>query len=139
MSVAREYGCLIEDKGITFHASYLVDPKGVLRQITMNDLPIGRSVDGAVRLVQAFQFIVSDLSCGSGVDGADNVRCGYRMSTRYVLQIEKKAGRQFGVTPSRNSIPLLRSMVNTRMAGRLVPSVPTSTRRWGGVWTNNQF
>ncbi|KAH8978119.1 2-cysteine peroxiredoxin [Lactarius hatsudake] len=28
MRVAREYGCLIEDKGITFRASYLIDPKG---------------------------------------------------------------------------------------------------------------
>ncbi|KAH8988313.1 2-cysteine peroxiredoxin [Lactarius hatsudake] len=51
MRVAREYGCLIEDKGITFRASYLIDPKGILRQITMNDLP-------ALRLVQAFQFTV---------------------------------------------------------------------------------
>ncbi|KAI9432336.1 peroxiredoxin [Lactarius indigo] len=56
MRVAREYGCLIEDKGIAFRASYLIDPKGVLRQITMNDLPVGRSVDEALRLVQAFQF-----------------------------------------------------------------------------------
>jgi alkyl hydroperoxide reductase subunit AhpC len=31
MNVAREYGCLIEDKGITFWESYLIDPKGVLR------------------------------------------------------------------------------------------------------------
>ncbi len=82
MRVAREYGCLIEDKGITFRASYLIDPKGVLRygsspylhgvvgtadgacylsrrQITMNDLSVGRSVDEALRLVQAFQFTVS--------------------------------------------------------------------------------
>ncbi len=31
MRVACEYGCLIEDKGITFRASYMIDPKGVLR------------------------------------------------------------------------------------------------------------
>ena len=59
MQVARDYGCLIEDKGIALRASYLIDPKGVLRQITMNDLPVGRSVDEALRLVQAFQFTVS--------------------------------------------------------------------------------
>ena len=28
---------------------------GVLRQITMNDLPVGRSVDETLRLLQAFQ------------------------------------------------------------------------------------
>ncbi|KAI9432344.1 2-cysteine peroxiredoxin [Lactarius indigo] len=49
MRVAGKYG-------IAFRASYLIDPKGVLRQITMNDLPVGRSVDEALRLVQAFQF-----------------------------------------------------------------------------------
>jgi len=31
VGVTREYGCLIEDKGITFRASYLIDPKGMLR------------------------------------------------------------------------------------------------------------
>ena len=59
MQVARSYGCLIEAKGIALRASYLIDPEGVLRQITMNDLPVGRSVDEALRLVQAFQFTVS--------------------------------------------------------------------------------
>ena len=65
--VAHEYGCLIEDKGITFRASYLIHPKGVLRQITMNDLPVRCSVNEAWCLVQAFQLSVSDLShfiCG---------------------------------------------------------------------------
>jgi len=67
MNVARASGCLIEDKGVTFRASYLIDPKGVSMQIMMHDLPVGRSVDESLRLVQAFQFTVSDLSyfiCG---------------------------------------------------------------------------
>jgi peroxiredoxin (alkyl hydroperoxide reductase subunit C) len=72
MGVAREYGCLIEDKGIALRASYLIDPKGVLRQITMNDLPVGRSVDEALRLVQAFQFTVGGLS---SIYGADVLTC----------------------------------------------------------------
>jgi alkyl hydroperoxide reductase subunit AhpC len=111
MSVAREYGCLIEDKGIMFSASYLIDPKGVLRQITMNDLPVGRSADEELRLVQAFQFTVSDLSC----------------------PVNWKVGRRSRATPSRNSITLLQLMVNTRTARRMVPSVPTPTTGWGGV------
>ena len=35
---------------------FIIDPKGVLRQITMNDLPVGRNVDETLRLVQAFQY-----------------------------------------------------------------------------------
>ena len=35
---------------------FIIDDKGNLRQMTVNDLPVGRSVDETLRLVQAFQF-----------------------------------------------------------------------------------
>lgn len=35
---------------------FIIDGRGILRQITMNDLPVGRSVDETLRLVQAFQY-----------------------------------------------------------------------------------
>ena len=41
---------------IHFRGLFIIDTKGILRQITMNDLPVGRSVDETLRLVQAFQF-----------------------------------------------------------------------------------
>ena len=47
---------LIEEDGIAFRGLFIIDDKGNLRQITINDLPVGRSVDEALRLVQAFQF-----------------------------------------------------------------------------------
>lgn len=40
----------------TVRGLFIVDDKGILRQITINDLPVGRSVDEVLRLVQAFQF-----------------------------------------------------------------------------------
>ena len=39
-----------------FRGLFIIDTKGILRQITMNDLPVGRSVDETIRLVQAFQY-----------------------------------------------------------------------------------
>jgi len=54
--IAKRYGCLKEDEGIAFRGLYIIDDKGNLRQITINDLPVGRSVDETLRLVQAFQF-----------------------------------------------------------------------------------
>lgn len=45
-----------EDEGIAFRGLFIIDPRGNLRQITVNDLPVGRSVDETLRLVQAFQF-----------------------------------------------------------------------------------
>lgn len=35
---------------------FIISPTGVLRQITVNDLPVGRSVDETLRLIRAFQF-----------------------------------------------------------------------------------
>ena len=56
-SMAADYGVLIEDAGVALRGLFIIDPKGVLRQITVNDLPVGRSVDETLRLVQAFQFV----------------------------------------------------------------------------------
>lgn len=34
---------------------FIISPEGVLRQMTVNDLPVGRSVDETLRLIKAFQ------------------------------------------------------------------------------------
>ncbi|KAF2894258.1 hypothetical protein ILUMI_11919 [Ignelater luminosus] len=54
--VSKDYGVLNESTGISYRGLFIIDPKGILRQITINDLPVGRSVDETLRLVQAFQF-----------------------------------------------------------------------------------
>jgi len=54
--ISKHYGVLKEDAGIAFRGLFIIDPKQNLRQITINDLPVGRSVDETLRLVQAFQF-----------------------------------------------------------------------------------
>ena len=41
-SISRDYGVLLEDQGITLRGLFIIDPQGVVRQITINDLPVGR-------------------------------------------------------------------------------------------------
>ena len=43
-------------------SNHTFSPGSALRQITVNDLPVGRSVEETVRLVKAFQFTVSVLT-----------------------------------------------------------------------------
>lgn len=53
-SISRKYGCLIEDgneSGVAFRATYIIDDKGIVRHISINDLPVGRNIDEAMRLV----------------------------------------------------------------------------------------
>ena len=56
MSISKAYGVLKEDEGLTFRGLFIIDTEGKLRQITVNDLPVGRDVDETLRLLQAFQF-----------------------------------------------------------------------------------
>ncbi len=55
-SLSRDYGVLLEDEGVALRGIFIIDPKGVLRQITVNDLPVGRNVEETLRLIDAFQF-----------------------------------------------------------------------------------
>lgn len=37
-------------------ATYIIDTKGILRYMSVNDLPVGRNIEEVLRLVQAFQY-----------------------------------------------------------------------------------
>ncbi len=58
--ICDAYNVLIRhgnDRGVALRGTFIIDPNGVLRQITYNDLPVGRNVDEVIRLVKAFQFV----------------------------------------------------------------------------------
>ncbi|XP_069679016.1 peroxiredoxin-like isoform X2 [Periplaneta americana] len=55
--IARDYGVLLENDGIALRGLFIVNTKGTLVQMTVNDLPVGRSVDETLRLIKAFQFV----------------------------------------------------------------------------------
>jgi alkyl hydroperoxide reductase subunit AhpC len=61
---------------ITFRGCWMINLNGTLRRITAYDLPVGRSVDEALGLVQAFQFTVSLSEYPFVVDVAHAMRCG---------------------------------------------------------------
>lgn len=67
--ISLNYGCLngeysIDDDGnlnassemIAYRALYLIDKTGKVRHQLVNDLPLGRNVDEALRMVDALQF-----------------------------------------------------------------------------------
>ena len=52
--IARDYDVLIEDS-ISLRGLFFIDREGIVRHQTVNDDPIGRSVDEAMRVVKAYQ------------------------------------------------------------------------------------
>jgi peroxiredoxin (alkyl hydroperoxide reductase subunit C) len=53
--ISRDYGVLL-DGGVALRGLFLIDKTGVVRHALINDLPIGRSVDEAIRVLDALQF-----------------------------------------------------------------------------------
>jgi len=69
MSIAENYGVLAgeydyNDEGeasfkgaaVAYRGLFLIDKEGVVRHQVINDLPLGRSIDEAIRMVDALQF-----------------------------------------------------------------------------------
>jgi len=54
--IARSYQVLKEDEGIAYRGLFLIDKQGVIRHQLVNDLPLGRSVDEALRMIDALIF-----------------------------------------------------------------------------------
>ncbi|MBW6520474.1 MAG: peroxiredoxin [Desulfoarculaceae bacterium] len=54
-SISRNYGVLLHG-GIALRGLFLIDKDGVIRSQVVNDLPLGRSVDEALRVLDALQF-----------------------------------------------------------------------------------
>lgn len=53
--VSRDYGVLIEDKGVALRGLFVIDPEGVLRYSVVHDLNVGRSAEETLRVIQALQ------------------------------------------------------------------------------------
>jgi len=53
--IARDYGVLLPG-GVALRGTFLIDKTGVVQSQHVNNLPLGRNVDEALRLVDALQF-----------------------------------------------------------------------------------
>ncbi len=55
-TISAAYDVLVEGAGIAYRGLFLIDKNGVVQHQVVNNLPLGRSVDEALRMVDALQF-----------------------------------------------------------------------------------
>jgi len=53
--ISADYGVLL-DGGMALRGLFLIDKEGIIRHAVVNDLSLGRSVDEAIRMLDALQF-----------------------------------------------------------------------------------
>ncbi len=54
--ISLSYGVLLEDIGVSLRGLFIIDREGIIRHALINDLPLGRSVDEALRILEALHF-----------------------------------------------------------------------------------
>lgn len=55
--IAARYGVLKRDAGIALRGLYIINPQGVVEHATINNFPVGRNVDEALRTLQAIRYV----------------------------------------------------------------------------------
>lgn len=55
-TISRDFDVLIPEAGVALRGTFLIDKNGVVQQQTINSLPLGRSVDEMLRLLEALQY-----------------------------------------------------------------------------------
>lgn len=90
-SLSRDYGVLIEEAGVALRGIFIIDPKGILRQITINDLPVGRNVDETLRLIDAFQFTekYGEVCPANWTEGSETIKPDVAKSKEYFSKVNK--------------------------------------------------
>lgn len=54
-SLAEDLGILEANEKIAYRVTYIVDPQGIIRWVSVNDLSVGRNVNEVIRVLDALQ------------------------------------------------------------------------------------
>jgi peroxiredoxin (alkyl hydroperoxide reductase subunit C) len=76
------------DEMIAFRGLYLIDKKGIVRHLLINDLPLGRNVDEALRMVDALQFNEEngEVCPANWVKGKDAMKASHKGVAEYLTK-----------------------------------------------------
>ena len=58
-ALSRAFGVMIEEEGMAYRGTFLVNPEGKIKIAEIHDNGIGRNADELLRKVEAAQFVAS--------------------------------------------------------------------------------
>jgi len=80
--LSRAFGVHIEEEGLAYRGTFLVDPEGRIKIAEINDNGIGRNADELLRKVQAAQFVAknpSEVCPAKWKPGAETLKPGLNL------------------------------------------------------------
>lgn len=89
--ISTDYGVLT-DGGVALRGTFLIDRGGIVRAITIHDLPLGRSVDEALRVLDALQHFEKhgEVCPADWKKGGATIKPGVKESKEYFEKVAAK-------------------------------------------------
>jgi alkyl hydroperoxide reductase subunit AhpC len=89
--ISSDYGVLLEG-GIALRGTFIIDQKGIVQAITIHNLPLGRSVNEALRVLDALQHFekYGEVCPADWKKGGATIKPGVKESKAYFEKTEKK-------------------------------------------------
>ena len=89
--ISSDYGVLLEG-GIALRGTFVIDQKGIVRAVTVHDLPLGRSVDEALRVLDALQHFekYGEVCPADWKKGGATIKPGVKESKAYFEKAAEK-------------------------------------------------
>jgi alkyl hydroperoxide reductase subunit AhpC len=89
--ISADYGVLL-DGGVALRGTFLIDRQGIVRAVTKHDLPLGRSVDEALRVLDALQHYekFGEVCPANWTKGGATIKPGVKESKAYFENAARK-------------------------------------------------
>ena len=74
--IARDFGVLIEEAGVSLRGLFIIDDNDVVQHATINNLSVGRNPEETLRLLEAYQFTAKhgDVCPAGWTSGSDSMK-----------------------------------------------------------------
>ena len=83
--ISIDYNVLLPDEGVALRGLFLIDKEGILRAMTIHDLPLGRSVDESLRVLDALKHFEThgEVCPADWKPGSATIKPGVKESKEY--------------------------------------------------------
>jgi peroxiredoxin (alkyl hydroperoxide reductase subunit C) len=87
-TIASDYDVLMAQEGIAYRGLFLIDREGIVRHQVVNDLPLGRSIDEALRILDALLYfeLHGEVCPANWQTGKPTFKASYEELHKYFIQ-----------------------------------------------------
>jgi peroxiredoxin 2/4 len=91
-TIAKDYDVLHQSDGVAYRGLFLIDKKGIVRHQVVNDLPLGRSVDEVLRMLDALIYFENhgEVCPANWQEGKKSLKPTFEGVEKYFTQLQAK-------------------------------------------------